>query len=284
MRLTCPNCRAQYEVDAAAIPARGRDVQCSSCGHGWFQRSDGIEAATATAPPAGSSTQQDSPGPAPVPKASPAPNPDFIAAPDAAGDRVSARVPPQRELDPAIAEVLRAEAAREARQRRKETAELVEEQQELALAQTTQTPQATSDDAAGAKSTGLGPAPASFAQATRAQVPRRDLLPDIEEINSSLRAKSAAKARAAQALTPEEIEDRRRRGRGFRLGFSAVLLIALFALLTYAYASQIIAQVPALEPALSAYVSQMNAARVWIDAQLTMGSMVLDAILSTIGG
>jgi predicted Zn finger-like uncharacterized protein len=37
MRLICPNCDAQYEVDDAAIPAAGRDVQCSSCGHAWFQ-------------------------------------------------------------------------------------------------------------------------------------------------------------------------------------------------------------------------------------------------------
>lgn len=37
MRLICPNCGAQYEVADDAIPAAGRDVQCSNCGHGWFQ-------------------------------------------------------------------------------------------------------------------------------------------------------------------------------------------------------------------------------------------------------
>ncbi|MDO8884021.1 zinc-ribbon domain-containing protein, partial [Pseudotabrizicola sp.] len=37
MRLICPNCDAQYEVDASAIPEAGRDVQCSNCGHAWFQ-------------------------------------------------------------------------------------------------------------------------------------------------------------------------------------------------------------------------------------------------------
>jgi predicted Zn finger-like uncharacterized protein len=37
MRLICPNCDAQYEVDAALIPAAGRDVQCSNCGTTWFQ-------------------------------------------------------------------------------------------------------------------------------------------------------------------------------------------------------------------------------------------------------
>lgn len=41
MRLICPNCVAQYEVDEDVIPAEGRDVQCANCGHNWFQ--DAIE-------------------------------------------------------------------------------------------------------------------------------------------------------------------------------------------------------------------------------------------------
>lgn len=37
IRLTCPECGAEYRVDAGAIPAGGREVECSSCGHGWHQ-------------------------------------------------------------------------------------------------------------------------------------------------------------------------------------------------------------------------------------------------------
>jgi predicted Zn finger-like uncharacterized protein len=37
MRLICPNCVAQYEVDENVIPPEGRDVQCANCGHNWFQ-------------------------------------------------------------------------------------------------------------------------------------------------------------------------------------------------------------------------------------------------------
>ncbi len=45
MRLICPNCDAEYEVDDAAIPDAGRDVQCSNCGHAWFQIPPEIELA-----------------------------------------------------------------------------------------------------------------------------------------------------------------------------------------------------------------------------------------------
>ena len=37
MRLVCPNCSAQYEIDGSMIPDGGRDVQCSNCGHTWFE-------------------------------------------------------------------------------------------------------------------------------------------------------------------------------------------------------------------------------------------------------
>ena len=39
MRLICPSCEANYEVDDRVIPDDGRDVQCSNCGHTWFQKS-----------------------------------------------------------------------------------------------------------------------------------------------------------------------------------------------------------------------------------------------------
>lgn len=35
MRLICPRCGAQYEIDAAAVPPTGRDVECSACDHVW---------------------------------------------------------------------------------------------------------------------------------------------------------------------------------------------------------------------------------------------------------
>ena len=56
MRLICPNCSAQYEVDATLIPDEGRDVQCSNCGHNWFELPPAVEAA---APPPEMEVEED---------------------------------------------------------------------------------------------------------------------------------------------------------------------------------------------------------------------------------
>ena len=37
MRLTCPRCGAQYEIPDSAIPATGREVECSACSEVWHQ-------------------------------------------------------------------------------------------------------------------------------------------------------------------------------------------------------------------------------------------------------
>ncbi|MBO8875663.1 zinc-ribbon domain-containing protein, partial [Staphylococcus aureus] len=37
MRLTCPECDAQYEVEDSLIPPGGRSVECARCGHMWHQ-------------------------------------------------------------------------------------------------------------------------------------------------------------------------------------------------------------------------------------------------------
>ncbi len=52
LRLVCPNCTAQYEVDESVIPEAGRDVQCSNCGHTWWQLRSG-PAADADGEPSG---------------------------------------------------------------------------------------------------------------------------------------------------------------------------------------------------------------------------------------
>jgi len=41
MRITCPSCKAQYDVDDNAISFAGQDVQCSDCLTVWVQKRDG---------------------------------------------------------------------------------------------------------------------------------------------------------------------------------------------------------------------------------------------------
>lgn len=38
MRVICPRCGAEYEIDEGLIPGNGREVECSSCGNVWFQQ------------------------------------------------------------------------------------------------------------------------------------------------------------------------------------------------------------------------------------------------------
>jgi len=88
MRLTCPNCGAQYEVPEAAIPEAGRDVQCSACGETWVQHHPVAALAAAE---------------------------DNDTEPDAASG------PAQRRLDPEVADILRTEAAHERAKRAAES-------------------------------------------------------------------------------------------------------------------------------------------------------------------
>lgn len=49
MRLTCPECAAQYEIADGLIPPQGREVECSACGHGWHQPGEATLVLTADA-------------------------------------------------------------------------------------------------------------------------------------------------------------------------------------------------------------------------------------------
>lgn len=61
MRLSCPNCNAQYEIDAALLPENGREVQCSACNFVWFQKHIALteepEAPPAASAPSNSPTE-----------------------------------------------------------------------------------------------------------------------------------------------------------------------------------------------------------------------------------
>ena len=87
MRLTCPSCASEYDVDAAAIGDRGRMVRCANCEAEWFQAPAASDMAAAPPPPAPTVTPDLPPAPEPAMPAPPEPEvvvselPEFDPAP-----------------------------------------------------------------------------------------------------------------------------------------------------------------------------------------------------------
>ncbi len=251
MRLVCPNCDAEYEVDAAVIPDNGRDVQCSNCGHAWFQLPPEVEAEIAaeealfTAPPAADEPPEAAP---PAPAAAPEPPPE-----------------PARSLDDTVLAVLREEAEREAAARRAEAPQPIETQTELGLQPAAAPPAADPVARRIARLKGAEPEPPPPAVPAKPQT-RRELLPEIEEINSTLRATSEKRAGEA-AVVSDTLAPRRRRS-AFRNGFLLIIVVAVLGTAVYAMAPRLSQQIPAAAPALSRYVAGVDAGRIWLDGTI----------------
>ena len=317
MRLTCPNCGAQYEVPDEVIPSEGRDVQCSNCGNTWFfahpDFPDGppeaeaqiaapepeetpedelediedirIRAALETAragnaaeaeaahefaasgwdaakpEPEAEPAPESSPEPEPEPEPEPQPEPQpEIETPAAERPEV-----PRQELDASVSEILRQEAERETQLRAAEGGGL-ESQPELGL----EAPPADSDRRAREareRMARLRGEEEAGVEAVEHPASRRELLPDIEEINSTLRSSSSLSAGAEEAELPAGEEGAAGRT-GFMRGFSVALLIGAVLVLVYANAPRIAQLLPQADPALSAYVATVDQTRYWLDAQL----------------
>lgn len=319
MRLTCPNCGAQYEVQDALIPPAGRDVQCSACSTTWFQpgprppdpeteTDEGPSPAprddTVPQPDAGGDTTGDptevrevsAPGASEVPDlrasgdtlagGSPASSQDSAATVasgrgrldemetvtqvveenDAALDddgedgpedtRSGASV---RGLDPSVRDILRSEAEREARLREAE-ASVVETQAEMPLD--------AAPDARDRRRLAAGgdeDAPETgAANAVSSTGSRRDLLPNIEEINSTLRARPPyGPDMAEDDPAPPSAEVVRRRG--VRIGFFTTLATVAILVGLYVNAQPISERVPQAATALEDLVERIDAARFWLD-------------------
>ena len=98
---------------------------------------------------------------------------------------------------------------------------------------------------------------------------RRDRLPDIAEINSSLDGDGSpdsgdAGGRGAQA------------GGGFRTGFAAALVIAAAGLVVYVQGDSIAAAVPALEGPITAYRATVNDWRIALDGFARQAARTLE--------
>lgn len=238
MRLICPNCDAEYEVDDSVIPRDGRDVQCSSCGQTWFQES-AAQLLEADLPK--EAKPEPVPEPEPQQETMPEPEPETETEPEAD----TGPEPEQQKPDEAVLDVLRQEAALETAARHQEAQGGIETQPDLGLDQDTAVNQRT------ARLRGIEPE-------LEKHKTRSDLLPDIEEINSTLQAESDVESQ-------ENMSGKKRGRSGFRLGFGLVILLATILLLAYIYAPLIIEKVPAIETYMTHYVDTVNVLRDWLD-------------------
>ncbi|WP_198665135.1 zinc-ribbon domain-containing protein [Tropicimonas sp. IMCC34011] len=297
MRLICPNCGAQYVVDDAAVPDEGRDVQCSSCGHSWFQlhpsRDRGLAEELGEA-----IREPETPEPA-TPDAPPDAEPEpegYTSEYDDEDDLppVQPERPRRREIDPKVLAVLREEAAREQAARRAEAAAPLEMQDEFAMdppeivrapepdpepevepasqPDPFSEPEPSPDQPAGTPPDPEPPLerPDDEVRARRV-APRRTLLPDIEEINTALDPADSGRAvgeEAEEAARSDRALRRARSARGRRIGLAIAIVIFGLALMTYLEAPRIAMTAPALEEPVAAYVARIDEARLWLDDTL----------------
>lgn len=291
------------------IPPEGRDVQCSNCSTTWYQpgrRTDRQPEAGVTPPPSGpppeprpepqpepqpedaATAPEDKdptlvpppePEPEPEPEVPPEPEPEPEAEPEPEGQPAPAAAttrPMRREIAPAVLDILRAEADREARLRQAE-ARPVETQDEMPLdAATAKTDSPTAradlDDAVDVF--------AADATTTERPVAARDLFPDIEQINSSLRDTADRSGDEADASDIDTLDLAPRRRRGTRLGFLLTMAMAAAGLALYGNADWVATRLPGLVPVLDSYVAWVDAARIWLDEMVKR----LGALTATAGG
>lgn len=268
MRLTCPNCDAQYEVPDDVMPTAGRDVQCSNCGQTWFQHHpdhapEEVMEDGADVPPPDAPTPDEETAP-PPPPTRPAPEPE------------------RRKLDPAVADILRqeAEAEHEARKRREQQAQPLESQPDLGLdaADTEDDRERRALEARRRMARMRGePEPLSEEEARAAAMSsRRELLPDIEEINSTLRSDND---RSSPQTVPGEADlPVAARGVGFGRGFMLVIIWAAILIAVYVFAPQIARAIPQVDPYLSSYVSGVDQLRLWLDRHVQDLLIWLDSL------
>ncbi|MBS0126053.1 zinc-ribbon domain-containing protein [Thetidibacter halocola] len=263
MRLICPNCGAQYEVPVEVIPEDGRDVQCSSCQHTWFQtrsQPGDEDAAAEPVEPADEDLTDDAWEE----------EPERPAAPE-----------PRRAIDPEIADVFREEREYESRRRSAE-AEGLETQPDLGLGEPEPDARERREREARAHKAAIRGEEADRETAEPATVAatasRRDLLPDVEEINQTLRSSSQPRAvDMAARRSLDEVEESEKRG-GFTRGFALVVLVAALAVGVYVSAPRLAVTFPGLTDALSAYVAAVDQGRAWLDARVAEMLLMLDGM------
>ena len=159
-------------------------------------------------------------------------------------------------VDDSVLAILREEADREARARKAEAAKPLETQTELgieqAMPEVSLPHQPVNEDASLAA--------------------RRARLPDVEEINSTLRPTETAVDEPADDATVVAAEGRS----SFRSGFLMVLTLAILGSAVYGSADAIAEAVPALTGVLKSYVGFVDSLRLQLDGMMQSATVAIN--------
>ena len=280
MRLICPNCDAEYEVDGDQISSEGRDVQCSNCAHTWLQMPEGFDDTVPTLTGTAELEAQ--------PESRDEDETDAGFTPPIGAEMQ----PPRRTTDPDALDVIRQEVQHELQHRETEAGG-IETQTELGLDQGGFAPTPPAPEIAPEITPELTPDTPSETQPPdetvtgglapahkRNEGNKRELLPDIEEINSTL-------ASAPDPVYDEDgnLDERATMGgrRGFRLGFGLMLLLTALLLLFYAYAPAQAERFPQFKTQIDAIIGFIDMMRAGLETGAQSLLKTLNGLLEGFG-
>ncbi len=300
MRLTCPNCGAEYEVPDGLVPEDGRHVQCTSCQTRWY-----VYGGTRAIPSQDQiihRLEQWRPSAAPPPGSGPRP--------------VAANAPPPAETAPDAGDADDAETRAAAREADAPPAPGDAEEPERGMTGAQgEPPAAQPADAAASGEAGQAPGPTApakpaeppaapedtdisaiialkrardrqrraspdMAVAARAPLsgdappPRPTAPPDTTEaplVATAARVRQSPRMelpstetmpRAIWADSPEELQAR------YRAGLFLALLLYALALAAYLWSDDLARMAPGIGAALEAYAAGIDRVRVWIGAAI----------------
>lgn len=277
MRLVCPKCAAQYEVNDSAIPATGRDVQCASCGNTWFQDHPEGHAASPETHDHRHEMREDA---------------------SASDEKPGEPTHSTRPADRAVTDIIRDEAEREQKIRERENgstdpAEVRETAKPGSDDETEETDETAPIPVPADAGTDDGPPaiPGLGAAARRSGDELREIVRRRQEDDDHVRERRPEADDMQPAPRPAEVHDEPRipdhaelvqtlgptgdasrarneesvgpapRRGAQRAGFYLAILIALILLAIYALASQIAGAIPDAAPYLERYVSVVDQLR-----------------------
>lgn len=187
-----------------------------------------------------------------APEADPKPEEEPVAPPAAAAAAGAAAYA----VDDSVLAILREEAEREAKARQAEAARPLETQTELGIEQAV--PEVN--------------LPHQPVYEDAALAARRSRLPDVEEINSTLRPSERVIEDEAPAAVPVAAEGRS----SFRSGFLMVLTLAILGSAVYGSADAIATAVPSLAGPLESYVGFVDSLRLQLDGLMQSATVAIN--------